>query len=228
MTTNRKEFLVGASGCNSLCFTHQTSKIPLKLAPDPSRPLRQELQIVGKLNFKASSLLLYFSSDAWTEGLWLEGAQTREGEERRLFPDRNKHSVLNCFWTEKLNCDWFARYAVRRSLNQCCCWFKKGTFHNFLPIAKWTSPLKRYRNRTVVRHFFKCGVSPRGIFNETEVGWCFLKVEYFLKSKKHVTHDSILCSYLVLRFSVRLSSSLKLVLGLFKWIGGARFRFFSF
>lgn len=37
----------------------------------------------------------------------------------------------------------------------------------------------------------------------------FLKVEYFLKSKKHVKHDSLLCSYLVLRFSVRLSSSLK-------------------
>lgn len=37
----------------------------------------------------------------------------------------------------------------------------------------------------------------------------FFKVEYFLKSKKHVKHDSLLCSYLVLRFSVRLSSSLK-------------------
>lgn len=47
------------------------------------------------------------------------------------------------------------------------------------------------------------------------------------KHKKHVKHDSLLCSYLVLKLSVRLSSSLKLVLGLFKWVGGARFWFFS-
>lgn len=33
------------------------------------------------------------------------------------------------------------------------------------------------------------------------------------QKKKHVKHDSLLCSYLVLRFSVGLSSSLKLVLG---------------
>lgn len=57
--------------------------------------------------------------------------------------------------------------------------------------------------------------------------------------KKHVKHDRLLCSYLVLRFfSVRLSSSFlkknkknktqkTTSISLFKWIGGARFRFFS-
>lgn len=52
--------------------------------------------------------------------------------------------------------------------------------------------------------------------SETKVGWSFFLI-FFLsrlfsqkaKGKKHVKHDSLLCSYLVLRFSVRLSSSLK-------------------
>lgn len=57
----------------------------------------------------------------------------------------------------------------------------------------------------------------------------FKKSNIFSNAKKHVKHDSLLCSYLVLRFSARLSSSLKTssLLGLFKRIGGARFRFFS-
>lgn len=52
---------------------------------------------------------------------------------------------------------------------------------------------------------------------------------FFSKSKKHVKHDSLLCSYLVLRFFFLWDCRAvwKLVLGLFKWIGGARFRFFS-
>lgn len=43
----------------------------------------------------------------------------------------------------------------------------------------------------------------------------FKTTEYFFlkrkktKQKKNVTHDSLLCSYLVLKLSVRLSSSLK-------------------
>lgn len=44
------------------------------------------------------------------------------------------------------------------------------------------------------------------------------------KKRKKNKHDSLLCSYLVLRFSVRLLEQFgKLVLGLFIWIGGARF-----
>lgn len=79
---------------------------------------------------------------------------------------------------------------------------------------------------------------------DTEVGWCFFsspKVDFFFlkKQKKHVKHDRLLCSYLVLIFFLwdcravfffkerKKNHKKQLVLGLFKWIDGARFRLFS-
>lgn len=101
---------------------------------------------------------------------------------------------------------------------------KKETFCNFLPIARWTSPLKRYRNGTAVRHFLLLWCVTKEGFKKkkrkkkwNQGGLEFFFLIFFLsrlfsqkaKGKKHVKHDSLLCSYLVLRFSVRLSSSLK-------------------
>lgn len=130
-----------------------------------------------------------------------------------ISPEFNNLTVIN-----------FARYAVRRSRNQR--FFKeKGTFLDFLANRQVNfTTLKRYKNRTAVRHYC-CGVSQRGIFNNKKCSrWVdvffFKTAEYFFlkrkkktkekkKHKKHVKHDSLLCSYLVLKLSVRLSSSLK-------------------
>lgn len=110
----------------------------------------------------------------------------------------------------------FARYAVRRSRNQRF-FDEKGTFHDFLTNRQVNFTTEKKGTKTGLRQF--CGVSQRdfSLIKNHRGGLMFFKTtEYFFlkrkkktKQKKNVTHDSLLCSYLVLKLSVRLSSSLK-------------------
>lgn len=144
----------------------------MKLAPSLLVLIGKRCRSLKSSSLKRITCFLYFSAAAWTVGLGTnmreEGAQQKN---QAVFAGSLvRRSVLDCFQMNNLTViDLHVLRSAVHLINVVADLKKKRDISQLFTNRQVNFTTERYRNRTVVRHF-NCGVSPRGIFNETEVG----------------------------------------------------------